>query len=303
MLMVSPPDFWGFDETTHGECSARCNGKSVKFPPLPILVLSPWWSHEQLRAQLKNLNLRERVDWVCSWDHPAPGWGKVLSAACSLVTQLCPTLCDPMSCSPPDFLSPSLSPGLFSNSCPLNPRCHPTTSSSGVPFSSCLQSFPASGSFPMSQFFASGGPSIGASATRGHQLHGKERVEFQRLSPLPWDECHLIYSLGTKFGRGWCWEVPAISAATGGDSFMSFEEFSWIPPVSSYCGHSKKKKKNLHFYFQSFFFYIYATKIDNILSVWKKRVDKRRVLTLKCFRFFEPTRFMSDHSIWRHIFS
>ena len=202
MLTVRPLDFWGFNETTHGECSARCNGKSVKFPPLPILVLSPWWSHEQLRAQLKNLNLRERVDWVCSWDHPPPGWGKVLSASCSLVTQLCPTLCNPMNCSPPDFLSPSLSPGLFSNSCPLNPQCHPTTSSSVVPFSSCLQSFPASGSFPMSQFFESGGPSIGASATRGHQLHGKERVEFQRLSPLPSNECHLIYPLGTKFGCG-----------------------------------------------------------------------------------------------------
>ena len=52
-----------------------------------------------------------------------------------------------------------------SNSCPVSQWCHPSISSSIVPFSSCLQSSPASGSFPMSQFFASGGQSIGASAS------------------------------------------------------------------------------------------------------------------------------------------
>ena len=50
------------------------------------------------------------------------------------------------------------------NSCPLSQWCHPTISSSVTPFSSCPQSFPASGSFPMSQSFASGGQSTGASA-------------------------------------------------------------------------------------------------------------------------------------------
>ena len=52
---------------------------------------------------------------------------------------------------------PSLSPGVCSDSCPLSPWCHPTISSSNVPLSSCLQSFPASGSFLMSWLFASGG--------------------------------------------------------------------------------------------------------------------------------------------------
>ena len=60
---------------------------------------------------------------------------------------------------------PSLSPEVCSNSHPLSQWCHPTISSSVVPFSFRLQSFPASGSFPMSQFFASGGQSIGASAS------------------------------------------------------------------------------------------------------------------------------------------
>ena len=60
---------------------------------------------------------------------------------------------------------PSPTPGACSNSCPSSWWCHPTNSSSVIPFSSCLQPFPASGSFPMSQFFASGGESIGTSAS------------------------------------------------------------------------------------------------------------------------------------------
>ena len=55
---------------------------------------------------------------------------------------------------------PSSDPGVCSNSCPSHGWCHPTISSSGIPFSSCLQCFPVSGSFPMSQFFASWGQSI-----------------------------------------------------------------------------------------------------------------------------------------------
>ena len=60
---------------------------------------------------------------------------------------------------------PSPIPKAYSNSSPSSRWCNPTISSSVVPFSFCLQSFPVSGSFPMSQFFASGGQSIGASAS------------------------------------------------------------------------------------------------------------------------------------------
>ena len=60
---------------------------------------------------------------------------------------------------------PSPTPGVYPNPCPSSQWCHPTISSSGIPFSSCPQSFPASGSFPMSHFFVSGGQSIGASAS------------------------------------------------------------------------------------------------------------------------------------------
>jgi len=98
-----------------------------------------------------------------------------------------PPLCDLIDCSPSgssvqfsrsvvsEFLwphgpqharppCPSPTPGAYSNSCPLSQWCHPTISSSLVPFI-CLQSFPASGSFKMNQLFASGGQSIGVSAS------------------------------------------------------------------------------------------------------------------------------------------
>ena len=64
---------------------------------------------------------------------------------------------------------PSPTPRAYSNSCLLSRWCHPTISSSVVPFSSCLQSFPVSGSFPMSQLFTSGDQSIEASASASFQ--------------------------------------------------------------------------------------------------------------------------------------
>ena len=70
---------------------------------------------------------------------------------------------------------------LYSNSCPASRWCHPTISSSVVPFSSCLQSFPASGSFQMSQIFTSGGQSIGVSASTSVLP-----MNIQDWSPLGW---------------------------------------------------------------------------------------------------------------------
>ena len=74
---------------------------------------------------------------------------------------------------------PSPSPGACSNSSPSSQWCHPTILSSVVPFSSCLQSFPASGSFPVSCLFASGGQRIGASAS-------VPPMNTQDWSPLGW---------------------------------------------------------------------------------------------------------------------
>ena len=90
-----------------------------------------------------------------------------------------PTLCNPMGCSTPGLPDssrphglqhtrppcPPPTPVVYSNSCPSSRWCHPTISFSVITFSSCPQSFPASGPFPMSQFFTSGGQSIGTSAS------------------------------------------------------------------------------------------------------------------------------------------
>ena len=76
---------------------------------------------------------------------------------------------------------PSSTPRVYSNSCPLSQWCHPTISSSVVPFSSHLQSFPASGSFQMSQLFTSGGQSIGVSVSAS-----VPPMNTQDWSPLEW---------------------------------------------------------------------------------------------------------------------
>ena len=73
--------------------------------------------------------------------------------------------------------------GVYSNSCPLSRWCHPTISSSVIPFSSCLQSFPGSGSFQMSQFFSSGGQTIGVSASASVLLMNIQDWFLKRNSP------------------------------------------------------------------------------------------------------------------------
>ena len=99
------------------------------------------------------------VDWALLMRMPG-----ICFSSVSLVTQSYPTL-QPHGQQHARPTCPSPTPGVYSNSCPLSRWCHPTISSSVVPFSSHLQSFPASRSFPMSQFFVSGSHNIGASAS------------------------------------------------------------------------------------------------------------------------------------------
>ena len=86
---------------------------------------------------------------------------------------------------------PSPTPGVHSNSCPSSQWCHPAISSSVVPFSSCPQSLPASGSFPMSQLFGWGGQSIGVSASASALPRNT-----QDWSPLGWTGCISLQSKG-----------------------------------------------------------------------------------------------------------
>ena len=80
-------------------------------------------------------------------------------------TRSCPTLCDPIDCRMPGLPVHHQLPELSQILCSLSRSCHSTISSSVIPFSSCLQSFSAPGSFPVSQFFTSGDQNIGVSAS------------------------------------------------------------------------------------------------------------------------------------------
>ena len=86
---------------------------------------------------------------------------------------------------------PSPPPEVYANSCTLSLWCHPTILSSVVPFSSCLQSFPASGCFQISQFITSGSQSIGISASASVLP-----VNTQDWSPLEWTGCISLQSKG-----------------------------------------------------------------------------------------------------------
>ena len=99
----------------------------------------------------------------------------------SSVAQSCLTFRNPMDHSNTRPPCPSPTPRVYPNPCPSSQWCYPAISSSVLPFSSCPQSFPASRSFPMSQLFASGGQSIGASASTS-----VFPVNTQDWSPLGW---------------------------------------------------------------------------------------------------------------------
>ena len=86
---------------------------------------------------------------------------------------------------------PSPTPRVYSNSCPVSQWCHPTIASSVIPFSSCLQSFPPSGSLQMSKLFASGGQSIGVSASASVLP-----MDIQDWFPLGWTSWISLHSKG-----------------------------------------------------------------------------------------------------------
>ena len=93
---------------------------------------------------------------------------------------------------------PSPTPGIYANSCPLSQWCHPTISSSVIPFSSRLQSFPASGAFQMSQLFTSGGQSIGVSASTSVL-----QMNIQDWFPLGWPGWISLQSKGLALDSYW----------------------------------------------------------------------------------------------------
>ena len=172
-----------------------------------VLALPRWCSGQEPTCQYKRHTFDpwvRKIPWSRKWQPtPLPGksheqrslagysplycksWTWLSNGACmhafqcSSVAQSYPTLRphEPQHTRPP---CPSTTPRVYPNSCPLSWWCHPTISSSVVPFSSCPQSFPASGSLPKSQLFASGDPSTGASDSAS-VLPGVFRRECKRL--------------------------------------------------------------------------------------------------------------------------
>ena len=120
-------------------------------------------------------------------------WSWVISSSVqfSSVTQSCLTLLWPHELPHARPPCPSPTPGVHPNSCALSWWCHPAISSSVIPFSSCPQSLPASGSFPMSQHFAWGGQSIGVSASASVLT-----MNTQDWSPLGWTGWISLHSKG-----------------------------------------------------------------------------------------------------------
>ena len=153
---ISSLYFWypGF----HGPCCDVYH----HFPSLPVTV----------RLQVSALFLcklsfapgpshRDHIHLTLKWQHPQPGVSSPVQFSRLVVSN--PLRPHELQHSRPPCQSPT--PGVHPNSCPLSWWCHPTISSSVVPFSSCPQSSPASGSFQMSQLFISGGQGIDVSAS------------------------------------------------------------------------------------------------------------------------------------------
>ena len=144
---------------------------------LILLNLSPIWVLRPLILRcireeiLHNIKCREGRFLTSAWQKQKPQ----REGGPSSVSQSCPTLCDPIGCSTPGF------PVQLLELLKLMSRsrwCHPTISSSVVPFSSCLQSFPTSRSFPMSHLFTWGGQSIGASAHKTCYCYKSSTLNF-----------------------------------------------------------------------------------------------------------------------------
>ena len=158
---------------------------------------------------------------------------------------------------------PSPTPRAYSNSSPLSQWCHPTILSSVIPFSSHLQSFPASGSFPMSQFFESGGQSIGASASASVLP-----MNLQDWFPLRWTAVQgtlksLLQHHSSKASKGHISNLPKTARIEKGAcrsapvaKWLGFWAFtsvargqSLVPgcgteiPQVVQCGQKKRKKK------------------------------------------------------------
>ena len=167
----------GLEETQAGIKIAWRNINNLRYADDTTLMAE---SEEELKSLLiKGKEESERVDHSLTF-RKLRSWHLVPSVQFSSVAQSCPTLCDPMNCNTPGLPIHHQLPE-FIQTHDVSRWCHPAISSSVIPFSSCRQSLPASGSFPMSQLYAWGGQSIGVST-----LASVLPKNTQDWSPLGW---------------------------------------------------------------------------------------------------------------------
>ena len=144
---------------------------------------------------------------------------------CFSVAKSYPTLCKSINLQHTRLPCPSLTPRICSNSYPSSQCCHPTISSSVVPFSSYPQSFPVSGSFPMNQLFASGGPSTGASLSASALL-----MNIQGWFPLGLTG---LFSLQSK-GLSTVFSSTTIQKHFPNFNFGKANQIAWVPGTVLY---------------------------------------------------------------------
>ena len=171
-LCIRWPKYWSFSVSSFNEYSWLISFKMDWFDQLAV--------QGALKSLLQHHNSKGLILWrstffMAQLSHPYMSTGKTIQFSCSVVSNSL-RLHEPPHARPPH---PSPTPRVHPNPCPLSQWYHPTISSSVVPYSSCPQSFPASGSFQMSQLFASGSQSIRVSA-----LTSVLPVNIQDWSPL-----------------------------------------------------------------------------------------------------------------------
>ena len=190
----------------------HCVSKLVLFALQFIFFLGMW-----MEARINNVCLvNSKLNYLFS------------QFSCSVVSDsLRPH--EPQHARPP---CPSPTPGVYPNPCPLSRWCHPTISSSVIPFSSCRQSFPASGSFPMSQLFTSDGQSIGVSVSTSFLP-----MNTQDWSPLGWSGWISSQSKGLS-------RVFSNTTVEKHQFFSSVLSFLYSPTLTSIYDHWKSYNFN-----------------------------------------------------------
>ena len=193
----------------------RSTGSYTEAPETWFLLLSKFFSESGGKSSIFPVNIcyqQSKIWWRWSFNYfGGVRWvlWKIMSwlLGCCSVDKSCQPLCDPMDCSTPGLPVLHCLPEVWSNSCPLRRWCHPTISSSVIPFSSCLQSFPASGSLPMTHLLTSGGQSIGASA----QALVLPMNNIQDWFPLGWTGWIMTYKPQSFFpSLPWFYPPPSV---------------------------------------------------------------------------------------------